>query len=232
MKRFYKDATVGGEPTDGFVVLLDGLPIKTPGKRGLALPTHGVAHAVAEEWQAQGEEVDPASMPMMRYAATAIDRITTQRQAVVDEIAAFGAHDLLCYREQEPTLVALQIKSWQPLLDWAARELLAPLEVTQGIASIAQPAQSLRNLTVEVSVCTDMQLSALHTVTSITGTLVGSLALIKGHVNVAALWEAAIIDEQFQADKWGVVDDAEERLEARREAMSEAARFFDLCTVR
>jgi chaperone required for assembly of F1-ATPase len=231
MKRFYKDATVGSSETvdGGFVVFLDGRSIKTPGKNGLVVTSESVAEAVAQEWQAQGDKIDPASMPMMRFAATAIDRIPTQREAVIAEISAFGGHDMLCYRGAEPDLAALQAKAWQPLLDWAYKSLGAKLEVTVGILSIDQDASSLANLEKCVGECSDMELSALHTITSITGSLIIALALTKGEIDVDRAWEATIVDERFQEIGWGRDAEAEDRLIARQHALAEGARFFALC---
>ena len=234
MKRFYKQATVdqvenNNDVNGGFVVLLDGRSIKTPAKNNLSLPTREVAQAVADEWQAQGKEVDPASMPIMRFGATAIDRIETQRSEVIAEIAAFGGHDLLCYRGNDPDLATLQAKSWQPLLDWAADQLGARLVVTVGITSVDQDPSALQVLTQCVSECTDMQLSALHTMTSITGSLVLSLALIRSEIDVERAWEACTVDERFQEIRWGQDAEAEERLAIRQAAVIDAHRFFTLC---
>jgi len=234
MKRFYKQATVdevedNDDVNGGFVVLLDGRSIKTPAKNSLILPTREVAQAVADEWQAQEEEVDPATMPMMRFGATAIDRIETQRDEVIAEIAAFGGHDLLCYRGEEPELAARQAKSWQPLLDWAADQLGARLQVTEGIVSVDQDPSVLETLKNCVSECTDMQLSALHTMTSISGSLVLSLALTRAEIGVERAWEACTVDERFQEIRWGQDAEAEERLAIRQAAVTDAHRFFTLC---
>jgi chaperone required for assembly of F1-ATPase len=231
MKRFYKEATVGSSETvdGGFVVLLDGRSIKTPGKNALVLTSRRATEAIAQEWQAQGEMIDPATMPMMRFGATAIDRITTQREAVIAEISAFGGHDLLCYRGLEPELAALQASSWQPLLEWASKILGVKLEVTVGISSIDQDGAALAILEECVCECSDMELSALHTITSITGSLIIALALIKGEIDVDRAWEATIVDERFQEIGWGRDAEAEDRLIARQHALAEGARFFTLC---
>jgi chaperone required for assembly of F1-ATPase len=233
MKRFYKNATVDELDTvdGGFVVLLDGRSIKTPGKNNLVLPTRAAAEAVAKEWQDQGEKVDPASMPMMRFGATAIDRVETQCDVVVDEISAYGAHDLLCYRGDDPELAAMQAKAWQPLLDWADETLGAKLVVTEGISSVDQEPASLAALRNCVAGCTNMQLSALHTMVSISGSLILSLALIYGETDAETAWQAASVDERFQEALWGTDAEASERLEARKQALADADSFYACCAV-
>jgi chaperone required for assembly of F1-ATPase len=230
MKRFYKDATVDVDDTDGgFVVLLDGRSIKTPAKNRLKLPTRAVGDAVASEWQAQGEEIDPATMPMMRFGATAIDRVTTQRKEVISEISAFGGHDLLCYRGEEPELLKLQETEWQPVLNWAASELNVPLATTLGITSVDQDPVVLGLLSDMVSGFSDMELSAVHTMVSITGSLILVLALIHGKTTVDDVWRACTIDEKFQEKRWGRDAEAEERLATRQSALEDAWKFFGLC---
>ena len=108
MKRFYKDVSVG-VAEDGFRILLDGRPVKTPAKNMLALPTRALAEAVADEWRGQGEEIAPAAMPFLRLANTVIDGVVGNRDGVIDAILRFGENDLLCYRAAQPAdLAALQ----------------------------------------------------------------------------------------------------------------------------
>ena len=228
MKRFYKEATVD-QVDGGFAVFLDGRPIKTPLKSSLTLPSREVAELIAREWQDQEEEVDPGAMPMMRFGATAVDRVSTQRDAVIDEIAAFGGHDLLCYRGDDPALAAMQVKSWQPLLDWATEALNAPLVITEGITSVDQDSEALENLRKCVADCTDMQLSALHTATSISGSLIIALALVYGEIDLETAWDATTVDERFQQIKWGTDAEAEERLQERKQALADAAIFYAAC---
>ena len=63
MKRFYEDVSVD-EIDGGFRILLDGRPLKTPGKATLLTPVQGVAEAVGSEWREQGEKIEPSAMPI------------------------------------------------------------------------------------------------------------------------------------------------------------------------
>ena len=119
MKRFYKDVTIVAE-SDGHAIRLDDRPVRTPARALLTLPTLALAQAVAEEWRAQGDTVDPASMPFTGLANAAIDHIVPNRAQFAAGIARYGESDLLCYRAHSPeTLVARQAAAWDPLLDWA-----------------------------------------------------------------------------------------------------------------
>ena len=142
-KRFYKDVAVKDEGGEA-VLLLDGKPVRTPGKAPLALPTRAAAEALAEEWRAQGDRIDPETMPLTRFANSAIDGVRGREQAVAADIVRHAGSDLLSYRPEGPQgLVAAQAKHWDPVLAWAERALDAPLRLVAGIVHVEQPAPSL-----------------------------------------------------------------------------------------
>jgi len=133
VKRFYKQAMVT-EDKQGFGVALDGRPVRTPAKHALAVPTHSLAAAIAAEWQAQGERVDPRALPLTRLASIARDLVAPRRSAVVAEIVKYAGTDLVCYRAEEPAALRdRQHAAWQPHIDWAAQRFGAPLGVTSGV---------------------------------------------------------------------------------------------------
>ena len=145
LKRVYKEVTVGH--VDGVpAVLLDERPLRTPAMAPLLLPNESLATAVAEEWRDQGEEVLRDSMPLTRIAVSAIDRVAPARCEVVAQIAAYGRTDLLCYRSEQPELAARQAENWQPVLDWAERELSARLVVVDGVMPVTQDPAALQAL--------------------------------------------------------------------------------------
>src|SRR5258708_15553880 len=146
LKRFYKDVSVA--PVDGgFAMLLDGKPVKTPGRGSLVLPAQKLASAIAAEWQAQGEDIIATSMPLLRLANTVIDGVAVNREGVIDAILRFGENDLLCYRaHQPPELAARQRAGWDPLLDWAQKKIGAQMTVAQGLTHVDQLPQALAGL--------------------------------------------------------------------------------------
>lgn len=224
MKRVYDSAAVT-EAEGGWGISLDGRPLRTP----LVLPTQALAEAIAAEWNAQGESVEPATMPLTRLASTARDRVASQREAVIDEIAAYGASDLLCYRAEHPqALVQRQAEAWQPLLDWAARRYDAPLAVTSGVLPVAQAPQSLAALRAAVADYDSFALAVLHAATHASGSLILALALATGHLDAAAMAEVSQLDETYQAEKWGQDAEAEERLAGLRAQLRDAERFLGL----
>ncbi|WP_419902030.1 ATP12 family chaperone protein [Kiloniella sp.] len=211
LKRFYKKATAEAQE-EGFVVLLDGRIVKTPEQLPLLFPTMGLAQVVADEWDRQGKEIDSTTMPMMTFTCTAIDWIGGQRDEVAEGISAYAGHDLLCYWDDSmPELQDLQNEIWQPLLDWTALTLDAPLAITSGFLSVDQQESSLKALHNAVCTFSNMELAALSSVVRIGGSLVVGLAMLKGHINAEKAHEAVLLHEVFQMERWGVDDEAEER---------------------
>ncbi len=226
MKRFYKEAAVAaGE--DGYRVLLDGRPVRTPGGNLLSLPSAALATSIAEEWRVQGDEVVPASMPMLRLANTTIDGIGKTREAVIDAILRFGEHDLICYRaEQPPELAKLQDEAWTPLLAWAAQSHGSKLTVGAGVTHLAQPVEALAGLRRAVAEMDDYALAALHVMASITGSLVLGLALAEGRIDSGQAFKLSRIDEDYQAGKWGSDAEAEVRAKGLARELGTAAAFL------
>lgn len=229
MKRFYEHAGVTAM-AGGVAVTLDGKTVKTPARRLVVLPNELIATAVAREWAAQGETIEPDSMPLMRLAATAIDRVSDNRDAVVDEIAAYGGTDLVCYRAAEPAdLKARQDEGWQPLLDWCAARYGARLAVTEGIVAAPQNSVATEALWTAVDGYDPMSLAALHTIATATGSLVIALALAEGRIDAETAWRLSRIDESFQAEHWGVDKETLVQSDRVRAILFASARFLRMC---
>jgi chaperone required for assembly of F1-ATPase len=227
-RRFYKSAT--STPVDGgWGILLDSKALRSPAKRPFVLPTEALAQAIAEEWQAQSEKVDPNSMPLMQFAATAIDRLADDCTALIEEIAGYGGSDLICYRAEEPpSLARRQEETWQPLIAWAAERYDVALNVTTGIVAVEQPAHALATFRRVLEACDLYALTALASATGSAGSLVIALALMEGRLSANEATDAALLDELFQAAKWGGDPEAERRRGAIRADLHAAKRFHTL----
>src|SRR5689334_10155859 len=118
----------------GHAVQLDGKPVRTPAGRLLAAPTPALAEALAAEWDAQRDVIDPARMPLTQLVNSIIDGVCERPDAVAAEIENYLATDLVCYRaDAPPGLVARQAQHWDPLLVWARDALGAPLRAGAGV---------------------------------------------------------------------------------------------------
>ena len=228
-RRLYAGVDVVQASGGAFAVVIDGRPARTPEGRELALPSEALARAVADEWRAQGETIDPFTMPLTRLASTAMDRVGAARRGVIDQALEYAGTDLLCYRAEAPAeLAENQHDRWQPLLDWAADALGAPLRVTAGVSPVAQPKAALRTLGASVEALDDMELSVLSTVTAATGSLIVALALIEGRIGAIEAFDISQLDESFQISRWGEDAEAEDRRRRLKADIRAAADFLGL----
>lgn len=226
--RFYKNASVVAE-SGGFRILLDGRPVRTPAKAVLELPTLAAAEAIAAEWQAQGDKINPASMPLTRMANTAIDRMPEHRDATIDEILAYAGSDLLCYRAEAPdSLAARQAAAFDPLLDWLDHAYGVRLKVTYNITHVTQDTESLARLRKVIAGCDNFTLVALSSITNLAGSAVIGLAVLQGRLSGLEARNVSNTDELFQAEFWGEDAEAQQRLRNRGDEMAQAVAFIAL----
>jgi chaperone required for assembly of F1-ATPase len=228
-KRFYKEA--GYEERDGaFHLTLDGRVARTPGRQPLAVPVPGLAEAMAEEWQGQRHEIDPANMPITKMVNSAIDGVSTRRQEVVDDLVRYAGSDLICYRASEPArLVQAQNAAWTPVLDWARECHGARFMLSEGVMHVAQSEEASAAIRSAVeSVKSHFALTALHVMTTLTGSVLIALAHGAGAIGVDEAWDAAHVDERYQESIWGEDHDAMERRKARQAEFRAASRVFQL----
>ena len=226
-KRFYKDVTVG-EVSGEHAILLDGRPVKTPAKTPLTLPTRTAADRVAAEWEAQKEVIDPARMPLTRLVNTALDGVATELDAVFDDIVKYAGTDLLCYRADAPqSLVAAQAAKWNPVLYWAAEDLGARFILAEGVIHQEQPAAAIEAFSNALArYRSAIEIAALHTITTLTGSALLALAFAEGRLTEEEAWHAAHADEDWNIEQWGSDAEAEARRAARWIEMKAAGDLF------
>lgn len=227
-KRFWK-STAAVACDGGYKIELDGRPVKTPAKALLVLPSSDMAAAVASEWDAQVDLIDPMTMPVTRGANAAIDKVAIQKTEVIDMLAAYGDSDLLCYRAAGPeALIARQAGVWDPLLAWAKTRFDVVLTSAEGVMHVPQDAGSLTRLKAELEAMTEFQIAAAHDLISLSGSLVIALAVIDGHLTSEQGWAASRVDEEWQFEQWGEDDDARALESIKRDAFHDASNFYKM----
>lgn len=231
MKRFWKDVAVV-KGADGHAITLDGRPVRTPGRLPLAMPHAALAEAIADEWRAVTEKIDPRAMPLTGLANVAIERIAADPLPFIANLAAYAESDLLCYRAEAPeALVARQAAAWDPLIDWAQRRYDIHVEVVSGIIHRAQPAQTLSRLADALAARSAYALAGLSPIVTITSSLIAALALIEGAADADTVWRAAQVDEDWQVEKWGDDDLAIATRAAHRADFDAGVRFLGLLAI-
>lgn len=223
-KRFYERAEAVETP-DGWELRLDGKSARTPARQPLRAASRAVMEAIAAEWAAQGERIDPATMPMTRLLNVALDAIPPRAGEVADDIVKYAGSDLLCYRAGEPeALVEAENAAWTPVLDWARDALGARFALAQGVMFQAQPEEATAAIARAVADASDpLTLAALHSMTSLTGSALLALAVWKGFLTAEQAWGAAHVGEDHQMRVWGQDSEALARRAARWKDMQAAA---------
>ena len=222
--RFYKAVEVR-EADGGHALLLDGRGARTPGRNPLAAPGQALMLKVAEEWERQHETIVPADMPLTRLLNAAIDGVAHTMAETRSDVLSYAGSDLLCYRAEEPdTLVARQAHAFDPVLRWAADSLAARLKMTTGVMHVAQPPDALAAIGAALDAYDDpVALAGLSVMTTLTGSALLALAVARGFLSAEAAWQAAHVDEDFQAERWGADAEAVARREARWREFEAAA---------
>jgi chaperone required for assembly of F1-ATPase len=226
-KRFYENATVAREG-ELFSVTLDGKPVRTPARRPLAAPSRQLAQAIADEWQAQTDVIDPAHMPLTRLANSIIDGVADNPDEVRDEIVKYLGSDLLFYRADGPEgLTERQAAAWDPIVRWAADKLGARFIMVEGVVFAAQPEEAIA-AAARVIPADPWRLGAVHSMMTLTGSALLALAFAEGAINADAVWKAAHVDEDWQMEQWGRDTLAVERRAHREAEMKAAATVLQL----
>lgn len=228
MKRFWTEAAPV-RLADGWGVMLDGKPLRTPARAEMVVPTGALATAIVAEWNGIEGDIDPRSMPLTGLANAAVDRIAPDPRTFAADLAKYAEADLACYRAEGPAeLIAMQARDWDPLLAWARRRFDVDFVITTGLLHVGQPKATTDRLAHEVTGLDAYRLAALSPLVTIGGSLVAALAVIDRGMSSEDAWHAVSLDERWSEQQWGADNEAAKALEARRRDFLAAARFLDL----
>jgi len=229
MKRFWQTATAAPQP-GGHGIFLDGKPLKKPNAAPLIVPHAPLAAAIAAEWLAAPQNFGPDDLPLTRLATTATDRIAAHRAAIIENLAAYAGHDLLCYRaDNPPELAAAQAETWQPWLDWAAKTLKLPLSPTTALTPIPQPETTADTAAALLAQESDFALAGLGVAIPALGSFVLGVAMHQSALTPKTAFTLAFTDELFQAQQWGDDPESAARRAAILAELQTCAQFWELC---
>ncbi len=224
-KRFYRTAAVNAD----LAIELDGKPVLTPKRRPLRGCNRAVAQAIAAEWQAQRELIDPAAMPLTKLANSIIDGVADAMPQVRDEVANYLGSDLVFYRADSPEeLVAKQARAWDPLIDFARDALGARFVLAEGVMPVTQPAEAVAAAVTAIP-ADPWRLGAVAAVTALTGSALIALALAGGHLDAADAWAVSLTDEDWNMAAWGTDEAVLARRAVQLREFEAAALVLRLC---
>ncbi|MGJ3231551.1 MAG: ATP12 family chaperone protein [Oceanicaulis sp.] len=224
-RRFYKEAAYQ-ETEEGWRILLDGRPVKTPAKHTLLVPAEGLARAITEEWDAQKEHINPFTMPLTRLCHVALDRMGEAREAAAAEVAKFATTDLLSHRAEEADLAARQAQVFDPFLTWAESALDAPLKAAAVIAPLEQPETSIEALRLRALALDDLRLTALVSAAPILSSAILAFALLEAEADGETVWAASRLEEDHQIARWGEDAEAAEAAANKKRDLLACERLF------
>lgn len=226
MKKFYKQAEAGTAP-GGFVIRLDGKLLKTPMLHNLILPSQKLAEGIAAEWNAQGADLVPSSMPLTQLANTMADKAAgSDRIAMNEEVIRYGSSDLVCYFAAHPAdLLKRQEECWLPLLTWMKEDQGIVFETVKGIRYINQPDEAMKKIRGIICGLNAAEFTVVQSVAAITGSVVIALALLNGKIDSGSAYNAACVDEIYQLEKWGEDTLARQRLDKIKQELAVIERF-------
>ena len=222
-KRFYKSVLLAD---DGLSIQLDGRNLRSPAGSLLRLPTMSLASAIADEWRAQGDDIDPATLPLFSLSVTVVDRVIPQRDTIIAELSAYGGNDLLCCRDDQDDLASRQQDQWQPWLDDLAENRGIALQIGSGIMPICQP--DAAKFPLMISAYDNWRLGMLHRATSLSGSLVLGLGFVDAVIDDKRMFTLAFLDELWQNEKWGTDFEAADRHGFLRTELQDVSRFLAL----
>lgn len=225
MKKFYHMVSTERDG-DAFTVALDGRRIKTPGKREVVMPSGQLAQAVAQEWEAQGDDIDPETMPLTQLVNTSLDRVAPRMEEVVQELVAFGDTDLLCYRDgDDPDIFARQGALWDPAIEAFSAKYGINIQTTSGVMPVKQDPALRKRLIEIVREFDSYSLTAFHACVSGLGSIILALAVFGGDMTLKAAWKLSILEQTLQEERWGTDSEVEEK---RQRVYAEVKTGLDL----
>ena len=225
MKRFWKETTL--RPADGgWQVWLDEHAVKTRGGAPQVVPTRALGELLRAEWAATGEEFAPEELPLRDLADRAIDAARAAPEPIITRLLGFADGDTLCYRaEPDEAIAHRQAEVWEPIIGRIEADLGIQLTRTHGILHRPQSEQSLAAIRSRLETENAFALVGLDIAASLAASLCIALAGLDEDADPQALWAAANLEQDWQAERWGFDEEALSRRNEREAEFTKALAF-------
>ncbi|XP_062508284.1 ATP synthase mitochondrial F1 complex assembly factor 2-like isoform X2 [Corticium candelabrum] len=179
LKRFYENVGIR-KTSEGYAVALDGRVVKTPLRNELLVPSESLAVAIAAEWDAQWEKIQPSGMHLT---------------------------DCSCFRVSEPDdFVKLQTDTWDPIIDWFQNKFDVKLKVSTGLLEAFQEIETMDRVRDVLMTYDPHVLLGVHSAVSSLSSLVIAMGLVGNFISVEKAVQAANLESEYQTKKWGTVE--------------------------
>jgi len=209
MKKFWKKIEIRQSSSKKFHLLLDNKKLTTPMKKELVLPSVILVNEVLREWDQNSDNINIDDLVFYGVLSTAIDKVNLEKDAYVNDIIDFIDTDLICYRAESPNdLIALQNKSWNPILLLIEKYIDVKIKVFKGVMPSNQDQKVHTEIKKLISNLSDVQISVLHRITNLIGSIFLSLCILKKDLLKEDAFECSFLDELWQAKNWGHEEDA------------------------
>ncbi len=200
MNRFYKMVTTR-QGDNGYEILLDGRPVKTPSKSTLATNSSRIADALVLEWAAQEDKIIPDTMPLTQILTTKIDRICVERDAITQTLMKYLNTDLICYRTDfPPELHARQQQAWDPALLWFEKEFGVKLQTTTTLQALTQEKGAHEKVLAHIHAMDADRFTIMQLVSSISGSLILGLMFTSQLISADELFKTIRVEENYHAE--------------------------------
>lgn len=215
--------------TDDKKVVVNGNPLLTPARKPVTVPTQALADAIVREHSSSVIRHPSSERPLTSLAFTAIDRIAGQEAAIVEALLVYLDTDTLCYRTGETEeLLKRQQAKWDPILAWAEKRFDAGWRVTGDIMPADQSPALHKAIGNYLKSLDPMRLSALCVLAAACSSLALAIAVVEGQVGAAESFHISRLEEEFQAEKWGHDEEAEQKAARVKREIVSAGQFLSL----
>lgn len=162
---------------------------------------------------------------MSDYLNKAAAEIGKSRKEVIDRLVVFSQTDMLLFWGHEKDLIERQEKVWGPILQWANNEINVEFVKTQGL-DVPENKASGEKLRDYLNSFSDKELAAFYVAALNMKSVLLAIALVKKRLSAEEAFNAAFLDELWQAESWGVEKEAEKRRTELKKELHEIEDFL------
>ena len=229
MKKFWKIVQVKKKLKNSFEILLDKRILKTPMQKDLIFSNYKIAKETALEWDIDEKEINTENMVFYGLISTAIDKISNDKVSYIENVLGFINTDLICYRADGPNeLVDLQNNSWNPIISFIKKYIDVELKFFIGVMPSKQSLDIFNRLKTLINSFSDIEISALHRMTNLTGSIFISICILKGDVLKNEAFELSFLDELYQAKNWGIEEESLDKRDKIAKELNRIISFVEL----